>query len=328
MKKKVHSMFLLLSLMLTLVISPLFLTSASAASFDNHAAPHFSEIRVLLDGKALHFDVPPQMVADVVMVPMRPIFKAFDINVQWDEASKQILATTESGDIILITLDSKTKYFNGFPRHFDVPAQVISGHTFIPLRAIAQAVDAEVIWSPAANAVIINTAQHNQEALSMRASSSITLPDRRLTALEKSQWLTELESIGRFHAQEAEVIRLINREREAAGLGQLVVSPTLSRAARFKSQSMSDLDYYSHAGVYGNGTELARAFGFDGAVGENLYRGPTSPKWAFLGWMLSPGHRDLILRPSFDTVGVGLYVGEDGQFYWTMMLSGDAYSEK
>jgi len=327
MKKRVNKTFYLSALVLILVISSIFLTSVSAVSLDNHAPPpQYSEISVLVDGIALQTDVPPQIIENVTMVPMRPIFEALDINVQWYESSKQIFAATNTGDTIFITPGSKTNYFNNFPQHFDVPAQVIGGHTFVPLRVVAQAIGADVIWAPAANAVIINTPEYKRNFLSMRTNSSITLPDRKLTPFEMEQWLSELEIIGRFHTQEMEVIALVNQEREAAGLGQLAISPILSKVARFKSQYMSDLNYYSHVGVYGNANELARAFGFDGAVGENLYKGPTSPKWAFLGWMLSQGHRDLMLMPNFDTIGVGLYVGEYGQFYWTMLLSGDDYS--
>lgn len=39
-------------------------------------------IRVLLDGRALSFDTPPQMVQGRVLVPLRGIFEALGANLQ------------------------------------------------------------------------------------------------------------------------------------------------------------------------------------------------------------------------------------------------------
>jgi len=155
--------------------------------------------------------------------------------------------------------------------------------------------------------------------------SAITLPNRVLTRAEMNAWRNEYDSLGGPNAFELEVVRLVNIERAARNLPPLSIDPILMKAARFKSQSMSDLNYMAHDGVYGNPTALARTFGFDGGVGENLYRGPLTPERAVQGWMDSPGHRANILNRQYGAIGVGVHVNGNGWISWTQMFSGTLF---
>ncbi|MEE1050022.1 MAG: copper amine oxidase N-terminal domain-containing protein, partial [Clostridia bacterium] len=53
----------------------------SAVSLTSFAA---DEIKVLLDGQELMFDVPPQLINDRTMVPMRKIFETLGATVSWN----------------------------------------------------------------------------------------------------------------------------------------------------------------------------------------------------------------------------------------------------
>ena len=68
------------------------------------------DIKVLVDGTELTFDVPPQIIDDYTMVPMRGIFEALGYDVVWDEENKQIVANRNS-QFIIMTLDEKA-YLN------------------------------------------------------------------------------------------------------------------------------------------------------------------------------------------------------------------------
>ena len=109
---------------------------------------------------------------------------------------------------------------------------------------------------------------------------------------------------------ELEVVRLVNIERQRAGVAPLAVSPTLMMAARFKAQSMTDMAYFAHENpVYGSFVNISRElFAYPVvSMGENIARWQQTPHAVVTSLMASPGHRANILRPSFTEIGVGFF---------------------
>lgn len=121
---------------------------------------------------------------------------------------------------------------------------------------------------------------------------------------------------------EEEVVRLVNIEREKAGLAPLSYSSELSNVARMKSQDMADNNYFSHTSpTYGDPFTMMRNFGIQyGYAGENIAKGYRSAESVMDGWMNSSGHRANILNANFTTIGVG-YVEANGTTYWTQMFT-------
>ena len=165
----------------------------------------------------------------------------------------------------------------------------------------------------------------SQEAVATLVRSSIIIPDKILTETELNAWLEDYEKIG-VNAYELEVVRLSNIERQSHGLGTLIIDPELMRIARFKAQSMSDIDYISHYGIYGSPSDIAHALGYPGSVGENLARGVSSPKCAVESWMDSPGHRENLLYERYRTIGTGAYINEQGYMSWVQIFSTRNYN--
>ena len=138
--------------------------------------------------------------------------------------------------------------------------------------------------------------------------SEITIPNRRLTPEELSQWIAEYHAMDGANIFELEVLRLVNLERANAGLAPLSLNPTLMMSARFKSQSMSDLNYFSHTNpVYGHFTNIPRELFNIMVNGENIALWHRTPEAVMLAWMNSPGHRANILNPQFTELGVGFF---------------------
>lgn len=121
---------------------------------------------------------------------------------------------------------------------------------------------------------------------------------------------------------EKEVVRLVNIEREKAGLAPFTYSEELSKVARVKSKDMADNNYFSHnSPTYGDPFAMMREFGINYSyAGENIAKGYFSAESVVRGWMNSTGHRENILNPSFGTIGVG-YVESNGTTYWTQMFT-------
>lgn len=109
---------------------------------------------------------------------------------------------------------------------------------------------------------------------------------------------------------EAQMLELINQERDAAGLAPLAADEEMRGVARKHSVDMFARGYFSH-----NTPERKSPFDRmrdDGVrfatAGENLALAPTLPI-AHRGLMNSPGHRANILRPQFGRVGIGIMDG-------------------
>ncbi|MCI2255305.1 SafA/ExsA family spore coat assembly protein [Domibacillus sp. PGB-M46] len=118
---------------------------------------------------------------------------------------------------------------------------------------------------------------------------------------------------------EAEVIRLVNIERQNAGLKPLTQNWELSRVARIKSQDMMKNNYFAHnSPTYGTPFNMMKNFGITyKSAGENIAKGQTTPAAVMKAWMNSPGHRANILNSNFTQIGVGY---EPSGNYWTQQF--------
>lgn len=121
----------------------------------------------------------------------------------------------------------------------------------------------------------------------------------------------------------AEVVRLANLERAAAGRAALGVHSAASGSAAAHSRDQAQMLRMTHTGSDGSnaGDRLIRA-GFTWRTwGENVAVGQRSAAEVVRAWMGSAGHRANILNGTFTTIGVGVATGSDGRRYWTMVLA-------
>jgi uncharacterized protein YkwD len=114
-----------------------------------------------------------------------------------------------------------------------------------------------------------------------------------------------------------EVLDLVNEEREAAGLPDLVWDEAVAKVAFDHAQDMASEQYFEHRSPDGStpGDRLADA-GLGGSLwGENIAMGQPDPRAVVDDWMTSEGHRENILEPRFARLGVGVRFGWDGPFW-------------
>lgn len=104
---------------------------------------------------------------------------------------------------------------------------------------------------------------------------------------------------------EDEVVRLINEQRVANGLDELITVYDLSVVAQTRAQELTQS--YSHTRPDGSScfTALTEAGIYYYSSGENIASGFSSPEAVVNAWMKSPGHRANILSPNYTMVGVG-----------------------
>ncbi|WP_250278662.1 CAP domain-containing protein [[Clostridium] colinum] len=116
---------------------------------------------------------------------------------------------------------------------------------------------------------------------------------------------------------EQEVVRLVNIERQKAGLAPLKMDTQLSKVARLKSEDMKKKGYFSHTSpTYGSPFDMLKQFNITyKTAGENIAKGQRTAQQVVDAWMNSEGHRRNILSKSFTHIGVG-----NTSNYWTQLF--------
>lgn len=90
-------------------------------------------------------DVPPMIINDRTMVPLRAIFEALGADVQWDGDTRTI--TGKKGDTtITMQIDNLTMTKNGAESALDTPPQIVNDRTLVPVRAISESFGCDVAW--------------------------------------------------------------------------------------------------------------------------------------------------------------------------------------
>lgn len=132
---------------------------------------------------------------------------------------------------------------------------------------------------------------------------------------------------------ERAVFCLLNEVRRDRGLSPLTRHRALAEAATAHSLDMDERDYFAHVSPGGGGLrDWVRGTGYVPArggwrLGENIGwggRGSSSPVELMAGWMDSPSHRENIVAPDFDHVGIAVTRGtpdpeaEPGAIYTTI----------
>lgn len=115
-----------------------------------------SDITVKIDGQQVDFDVPPQLINNRAMVPLRAIFEALGASVDWNDDTQTVISKKENTTIVL-TIGNPIIYVNGSSVALDSPACVLNDRTLVPVRAISEAFGTNVYWDNEKNSVFITT---------------------------------------------------------------------------------------------------------------------------------------------------------------------------
>jgi uncharacterized protein YkwD len=119
--------------------------------------------------------------------------------------------------------------------------------------------------------------------------------------------LTTTPKTAVHHSAEEAMIADMNRERASHGLAPLRLNVQLALAAGDRANDMVAKHYFSHVAPDGRQPWYwIEKRGYDYTeVGENLavgYRGAAVVD----GWMHSPEHRENVLKPEFNEVGIAI----------------------
>lgn len=133
-------------------------------------------------------------------------------------------------------------------------------------------------------------------------------------------------------AQEAEVLALVNAERELNGCPRLTVNERLERAAQRQADAMANDNFFAHIGPDGvKPSERVTDSGYRWMMtAENIAAGYANPETVVRGWMSSPGHRSNILNCALTETGIAMTFQENDEafpgvgyayrYYWVQVF--------
>jgi hypothetical protein len=243
----------------------LLILSVAANSFATPVAAT-DNIKVLIDGTELFFDVQPQIINNRVMVPMRKIFEELHATVEWDGITQTVTATR--GDIVIIMqIDSIALFVSGKEAALDVPPQIVDNRVLVPVRAVSEALNTEVRWDASTNAVLITEGEQIPMAEGVPSSDRkengesagytkrvgrdafgyVTVPGNWIDYLDAEMSLAGIDHIG-FISLEGIIINLVRYGARVTPLDQLVASlPAVAmESTEVKKTTISSLEAYQN----------------------------------------------------------------------------------
>jgi len=104
------------------------------------------QISVVLDGRLLKFDVPPQIINGRTLVPLRAICEELGASIDWVANTKTVTATKDD-IVIVLTIGNSSPKINGRLVSIDQPGIIVDGRTLVPLRFVAESFGVKVDWN-------------------------------------------------------------------------------------------------------------------------------------------------------------------------------------
>ncbi|KKL87987.1 hypothetical protein LCGC14_1929220 [marine sediment metagenome] len=124
---------------------------------------------------------------------------------------------------------------------------------------------------------------------------------------------------------EIALVDALNAERQAAGLEALTISADLIAVARTRSRDMMTGGYFAHyaeghPSAYELLTDRGMRFTAAGEVLARVASREDSAERAVTALMQSSTHRDRILDPLYQLIGVGAITAQSGQTIYTVLF--------
>lgn len=95
-------------------------------------------LTTVVNGVINYTDVPPMLLNNRTMVPLRFIAESMGADVQWLE-KKRTVEIRQDGKYLQLVVEQTGP-------GLDTPATIVSGRTMVPIRYVAESLGANVTW--------------------------------------------------------------------------------------------------------------------------------------------------------------------------------------
>jgi len=107
-----------------------------------------------LNQKKITLEEAPFIRSNRTYVPLRFVAEAFQINVDWLPAEQKI-TLKENSTLVELWINRSTIRINGRDQKIDAVPVLVKNRTFVPIRFVAEALEAYVVWESKTQTVII-----------------------------------------------------------------------------------------------------------------------------------------------------------------------------
>ncbi len=108
----------------------------------------------LVNGSPVTIDAAPVIVNGRTMLPIRFTAEALGAEVEWVETERKVIITKGDTNIVIF-IGSEYAYINGEAVKLDAAAFIEGNRTYLPLRFVAEALGADVVWDADARTVTV-----------------------------------------------------------------------------------------------------------------------------------------------------------------------------
>lgn len=113
------------------------------------AEEDYPTANVVVDGTEIVFDQSAIIIQNRTLVPLRAIFESLGAYVEWNGEANAVVA--KKGNVTITLQIGSNRVYKTTPNmqdyfDIDVPPQLVNSRTLVPVRAISEALDAQVGW--------------------------------------------------------------------------------------------------------------------------------------------------------------------------------------
>ncbi len=117
-----------------------------------------SNVKIMVDGKMMRPPTPPLMMNGHVLLPMRSVFEQLGANVNWNASRHEVMAT--KGDRrMMLRVGDRNAEVNGKMMALDSAPMMYRNNVYVPLRAVSEALGANVAYNSSRREVAITTSR-------------------------------------------------------------------------------------------------------------------------------------------------------------------------
>ncbi len=142
-------------------IAVMILAGATVVAFGQEvkieSTPPKSAIKINVNGSQIETPLTNAVMRDGrVLVPLRGILQEFDAEIDWMPQQKVVIAR-RMGVTLTLGIGQMYGIVDNRMLPLDVPAMIVNGRTLVPLRYVAEALNAYVMWDEANRTVVITS---------------------------------------------------------------------------------------------------------------------------------------------------------------------------
>lgn len=115
------------------------------------------EIKIKINNEQIFADNTPMLINDRTLVPIRAVAEKMGYTVSWNDEKQIVTLSSNDGfNILHFQIGNDTAFKNLSEEiTLDVPPVILENRTYLPLRAVAEAMNAKVNWNEAEKTVEI-----------------------------------------------------------------------------------------------------------------------------------------------------------------------------